>query len=71
MAPSTAHTPMRSCKACRKKLPKSQFQRWVISADQPKLDEKQNIAGRGTYFCSMDCYNSIKGHLTQLMQRRR
>ena len=65
------HTPIRSCKGCRTKQAKSQLQRWVLQDGQPALDKKQNISSRGVYVCSDSCYNSIKGHLPQIINRRR
>jgi predicted RNA-binding protein YlxR (DUF448 family) len=67
----TAHTPIRSCKSCRKKLAKNELQRWVMENNQPVLDEKQNMLARATYVCSEDCYNNIKAELPKIITRRR
>jgi predicted RNA-binding protein YlxR (DUF448 family) len=71
VAGKTAHTPIRSCKSCRKKLAKNQLQRWVLENNEPVLDENQNISARGAYVCSNDCYNNIKASLPRMLTRRR
>ncbi len=71
MVTAQSHTPIRSCKGCRKKQAKGQLQRWILQDGQPVYDEKQNISSRGVYVCSESCYNSIKGHLPQIINRRR
>ena len=71
MAGKTAHTPIRSCKSCRKKLAKSELQRWVLENNEPVLDEKQNMSARGVYVCGEDCYNNIKAQMPKMLTRRR
>ena len=71
MAGKTAHTPIRSCKSCRKKLAKQDLQRWVMENNQPVLDEAQIKPSRAAYICSDDCYNNIKAQLPKILTRRR
>ncbi|MFA7308685.1 MAG: YlxR family protein [Patescibacteria group bacterium] len=48
----------RSCCVCRTKKPKSQLVRFVVTGETLVYDPQQNMAGRGVYFCSPDCWNS-------------
>ncbi len=67
----TAHTPIRSCKACRIRKPKNELQRWVLDeSGSPILDNKSKFDGRGAYVCSNDCYNKIHKQLPRMLQRR-
>ena len=46
------HTPLRSCAACSRKLPKAQLTRVVRSADgRVEPDPTGRKPGRGTYLC--------------------
>lgn len=71
MAGKTAHTPIRSCKSCRKKLAKNQLQRWVLENKVIVYDEKQNLSARAVYVCGEDCYNSVKAKMPRMLTRRR
>ena len=67
----TAHTPVRSCKACRTSKPKADLQRWVLdSQGQPVLDSKLKLDGRGAYVCSEGCYNKIHKQLPRMLSGR-
>ena len=47
-----AHTPTRSCIACRRSAPKEQLVRFVRAPDgRVTVDYRQRLPGRGTYTC--------------------
>ena len=46
------HVPLRSCIACREKLPKRELIRIVRTPEGTlEIDPKGKLAGRGAYFC--------------------
>lgn len=62
---ATKHIPIRTCVGCRTKLAKVKMIRVVRQNGDIARDEKKNLAGRGQYLCSEDCYNKLKGRLTK------
>jgi hypothetical protein len=65
-----AHTPIRSCKACRISKPKNELQRWVLNESGDLiLDKKSKLSGRGAYVCSKDCYNKIHKQLPRMLSK--
>lgn len=49
---SDVHVPMRTCIACRKRLPKRELVRFVLMKDdRPVLDETGKMPGRGANLC--------------------
>jgi len=55
MTHTRAHIPFRSCRVCRKQLPKTDLQRWTVVAGEFRLDRSQTAPGRGYYTCSERC----------------
>lgn len=56
------HQPVRMCVACRRRRPKSELLRFVVSASDVQLDSRQRIAARGAYICpdSPTCWEEKK-----------
>lgn len=59
---SRGHQPVRMCVACRRRRPKSELLRFVISASGVELDPQQHLAVRGAYICpdSPTCWEEKK-----------
>ncbi len=71
MRTRTAHTPERSCRVCRNKLPKWELERWVIVENQLRLDKKQTMPGRGVYSCRSSCSVKIDQYIKPRTKSRR
>jgi predicted RNA-binding protein YlxR (DUF448 family) len=56
----TAAAPLRSCRVCRSKMPKSQLTRWVAGPQGLEPDPLQGQPGRGYYSCSTACAEKLK-----------
>jgi hypothetical protein len=50
-----ASGPIRSCRVCRRRLPKAQLTRWVRQKGGLVRDSAQQLPGRGSYSCSDAC----------------
>lgn len=51
--------PLRSCRVCRRKLPKAQLWRWTVSEGELVKDLAQTAPGRGYYSCDTERCNEI------------
>lgn len=51
--------PMRMCRVCRERLPKSQMKRWVAREGTMVEDLAKRLAGRGYYTCSPECLEKL------------
>ncbi len=63
MARAARHTPLRTCRVCRKQSPKGILERWVIQDGQLVLDTPQVLPGRGFYSCRSACSPRIHKHV--------
>jgi predicted RNA-binding protein YlxR (DUF448 family) len=45
------HKPLRTCKACGRKVQKNELIRWVVEQGEIVKDPMQNKSGRGVYCC--------------------
>ncbi len=52
---SEVHVPIRQCRICRTRAPKSNLTRWVRAATGWIEDPVKHIEGRGMYTCSPAC----------------
>ncbi|HSX02813.1 MAG TPA: DUF448 domain-containing protein [Candidatus Saccharimonadia bacterium] len=48
-------TPTRSCRVCRRRLPKAELLRWTVVEGELRPDRAQTAPGRGYYSCSEKC----------------
>jgi predicted RNA-binding protein YlxR (DUF448 family) len=68
------HVPLRSCIACREKVPKRELIRVVRSPEGAfEIDPKGKLAGRGAYFCrNRQCWAEAlqPGRLSQALKCR-
>lgn len=51
MSNTHKHIPLRMCIICRKKYPKQQLRRYVVTADGIYVDASGKQRGRGAYVC--------------------
>ena len=49
--PTSRHTPLRMCLACRQRRPKRELLRLVMGLQGPRLDPSGRQPGRGAYIC--------------------
>lgn len=60
------HVPLRSCRVCRRQLPKAQLTRWVVWEGALERDASQTMPGRGYYTCSERCEQILPKTLKNL-----
>lgn len=64
----TKHTPVRMCCICKKRMPKENLKRYVVSSKGalPVPDEKKNSPGRGIYVCdALECQEAMMRRTTK------
>ncbi|WP_234554911.1 YlxR family protein [Thermus caliditerrae] len=56
------HVPIRMCVACRRRRPKGELLRILLTADGFQLDPSGKLPGRGAYVCpdSPECWQEKK-----------
>lgn len=70
--PKSDHTPERQCRACRRRAPKSELERWVLRGKELILDTQQQEAGRGWYSCRQaHCSRKMSLIASQVARSRR
>lgn len=62
MGKDRGHIPVRTCIACRKKMPKTDLDRIVLDPEgRPVFDRLKRAAGRGVYVCRNPVCRKILG----------